>query len=87
MKKLLLGLILCAGLTLCSCSDSDNADGACDITPMLYYKQITVDNHKYIVFSRRGGGVSAIHAESCDCKNNVMFGTSHVSNKNINKED
>lgn len=67
MKKILLGLILCAGLTLCSCSD--NSDGTCDITTMVYYKQITVDNHKYIVFSRRCGGVSAIHAESCECKN------------------
>ena len=72
MKKLLLGLILCAGLTSCSCSElkHDNTD---ESTSIGGYTGITkIEGHKYIIARTWGisqGGICIIHAESCECKN------------------
>ena len=75
MKKLLLGLILCAGLT--SCGGNDNAvesenDNVIEKTISGYTRVVEIEGHKYIVARTWGmtdGGICIIHAESCDCKN------------------
>lgn len=75
MKKIILGLILC--LSLFSC-DNIIEDNKCEqdikyVYPVgkFWTHVIIVDNHKYIVVDKRinFGGISIIHAESCECKN------------------
>ena len=75
MKNIILGLILC--LSLFSC-DNIIKDNKCKqdikyVYPVgnLWTHVIIVDNHKYIVVYKRKniGGISIIHAESCECKN------------------
>lgn len=68
IKKLLLGLILCAGLTSCEIK-SENADGSTHIGG--YTEIVNIEGHKYILARTWGidnGGICIIHAESCDCK-------------------
>lgn len=67
MKKLLLGLILCAGLTSCACSDENNTSKNIG----GYTEIVKIEGHKYIIartWGIRSGGICIIHAESCDCK-------------------
>ena len=70
MKKLLLGLILCAGLTSCSCSEIK--EGATTENIHGYTEIVKIEGHKYIMARTWGiskGGICIIHAESCECKN------------------
>ena len=64
--------LLLAALCLCGCdaAPKDEADENKDGTGATWYSHVevrTVRGHDYIIFGSRSG-CSALHAESCPCK-------------------
>lgn len=80
MKRL---LMIAIAATLCGCEQEFEKDGTTvEKDPFIQINVLPVRGHDYIVTSRYNGGICVVHAMSCPCRAQRIYGIEELVTTN-----